>query len=134
MSITRVRALVIGIVAIAATAVVAGVVYVTLIDDKELRYTTQTALRRALPRTAAAELRSRGITLPTALTCRDIPGWTRQRMRVTCTGVAGDRSPVQVIGTGDDATRDHYFTILVNGRPLVQNAACLGDDCRKRES
>ncbi|WP_227023345.1 hypothetical protein [Actinomadura rubrobrunea] len=131
MKITRVTALVVGIAALAAASVITGVGYLVLADRTHLRYDSQAALRRALPGNAAAELRARGIALNGALRCRDIPGWSERRLRVSCHGVTADRKPVQVIGTGDHATRQHYFTILVDGRPLLQNSTCLGDDCRR---
>ncbi|HEY7487309.1 MAG TPA: hypothetical protein VH912_22830 [Streptosporangiaceae bacterium] len=40
---------------------------------------------------------------------------------------------VQVFAAAEDKTKDQYFTILVNGRPVVQNAGCLGADCRKKD-
>ncbi|GAA4106984.1 hypothetical protein [Actinomadura miaoliensis] len=130
VKITRVRALVVGIAALAVAGVVTGVVYLALAGRGGPRYGSQDELRRALPRTAADELRARGVTLHGVLRCRDIPGWTEERLRVGCEGVTGDRRAVQVIGTGDDHTRQNYFTILVDGRPLVQNSSCLGEDCR----
>ncbi|GLZ14444.1 hypothetical protein Acsp04_46790 [Actinomadura sp. NBRC 104425] len=130
VEIARVRAMVVGIAALAVVSAVTGVVYLVLAGRGGPRYGSQEELRRVLPRTAADELRARGIGLLGALRCRDIPGWTEDRLRVGCEGVTGDRRPVQVIGTGDERTRRNYFTILVDGRPLVENSTCLGEDCR----
>jgi hypothetical protein len=102
-----------------------------LFGGKELRYTTQAALLRAVPPTATDELRTRGVQLAAPLSCASIPGATPKRMRVACTGKANGGRRVQVFGAGEDKTQDQYFTILVDGHPIVQNAGCLGADCRK---
>ncbi|MWK34303.1 hypothetical protein GEV43_09775 [Actinomadura sp. J1-007] len=126
------KALVLGVAAVLMVGAAAAVAYVTLIDSKELRYKTQASLRGALPTAAAAELRARGISLKTPLSCTDVPGWTKRKMRASCTGTTDDKRTVHVIGSGEDATRANYYTILVGGRPLVQNATCLGGDCKKK--
>lgn len=115
-------------------AVGAALAYVTLIDTTELRYKTQTALRGGLPDAAAAELRARGVTLTGPLSCRDMPGWTKRKMRAMCTGTASDKRQVQVIGSGEDETKANYYTILVGGRPMVENATCLAADCHKKKN
>jgi hypothetical protein len=102
-----------------------------LFGGKELRYTTQAALLRAVPPTATAELRTRGVQLTTPLSCASMPGATKKKMRVACTGRAAGHRPIQVIGAGEEKTQEQYFTILVDGHPIVQNAGCLGADCRK---
>ncbi|MBA8956708.1 hypothetical protein ACFQU9_35095 [Actinomadura namibiensis] len=122
-----------GLLALAVVGVGAAVVYVTLIDVKELRHPTQAKLRGAVPKAATAELQARGVALNTGLTCQDMPGWTKEKMRVACTGKAAGNKRVQVIATGEEATRDHYYTILVDGRPVVENASCLGPDCKVKE-
>jgi hypothetical protein len=131
VKITRMRivAAVSGLVVLGAVAALA---FVLLADRKELRYPTQAALRGSLAGTAAAELRARGIALGTKLTCTDISGWSEPRMRAGCHGSTADKRPVQVIGTGEDSTKTHHFTILVDGRPVVENAACLGPDCHRK--
>jgi hypothetical protein len=132
VKITRMRivaAAVSGVVVVGAAAVLA---FVLLTDSRELRYPTQAALRDSLGASATAELHRRGITLGTKLTCADIPGWNKLRLRAGCHGSTSDKRPVHVIGTGEDRTKTHHFTILVDGRPVVENAACLGDDCRRK--
>jgi hypothetical protein len=103
----------------------------TIFGGKELRHKTQTALLIATPMTASDELRSRGHYLVKPLTCQDMPGFTKRRMRVSCLGSTTDAKRVQVIGAAEDRVKEEYYTILLNGRPLVQNAHCLGRDCRR---
>ncbi|MBA9003406.1 MULTISPECIES: hypothetical protein [Thermomonospora] len=123
--------------AIAAAIVVAvgvGVfAYSAMTEEKELRHPTQAELRRAMPDLAAAELKSRGHALRRPLTCTDMTGWTARRMRVRCTGVTAQGLPVEAYGAAEKATRVEYFTILVDGRPVVQNAPCLAADCRPED-
>ncbi|WP_018656008.1 hypothetical protein [Actinomadura flavalba] len=128
MKITRVQALVLGVAALAVLGVVA-LLYVTVLAPAELRYPTQAKLRAGLPAAAEAELKQRGVALEGAVTCKDLPGWNKVRMRATCAGTTADKKPVQVIGTGDDESREHAFTILVDGAPVVENAGCLGPRC-----
>ncbi|WP_245974172.1 hypothetical protein [Thermomonospora umbrina] len=119
--------------AVAAAIVVAvGVTvgYFVLFDDEELRYKTQRALRNAMPALAAAELKARGHSLSGELDCRDLQGWTKRKLRVRCAGTTSTGKPVEVIGAAEDATRREFFTVLVDGRPVVQNVPCLGADCR----
>jgi hypothetical protein len=130
VKITRQKGIALGLAVLGV--VVAAIAYVTLTDSKELRYPTQSALRDALGTSAAAELRGRGIALSNELTCQDLPGWTKLKMRAGCHGSTADKKPVQVIGTGEDETREHHYTILIDGRPVVQNARCLGTDCQKK--
>jgi hypothetical protein len=121
----------IGAVAAAVVLAVGGVIaYIASSDDKELRHKTQAALRTAVPALAAAELQSRGHSLSGPLKCRDMPGWTRRKLRVQCAGTTADRKPVEVIGAAEHVGAQEFFTILVDGRPLVQNVPCLGPDCR----
>ncbi|HEX2316893.1 MAG TPA: hypothetical protein VHJ17_24315 [Thermomonospora sp.] len=121
----------IGAVSAAVVAAVAlTAVYFAFFDEKELRYKTQRALRTALPALAAAELKARGHALSGDLRCADLAGWTKRKLRVRCSGTTTAGKPVQVIGAAEDATRREFFTVLVDGRPVVQNAPCLGADCR----
>ncbi|POM25601.1 hypothetical protein BTM25_42490 [Actinomadura rubteroloni] len=128
VKITRVRAAIIGVVSLAVIG--AAVTGVLLATAKELRYPTQAKLRGALPAAAAAELKARGVGLSGALSCADLPGWTKKRLRVSCSGVTTSKKPVDVIGSGNQESADHYFTILVGGTPVVQNVPCLGRGCR----
>jgi len=132
VKITRVKALVAGIAGLLLAGAAAGIAYVLLTDSKELRYPTQSALRAALASTATDELRRRGITLSKALTCTDMPGWSKLKLRAGCHGVTSDRRHVQVIGTGEDRTKAHHYTILLDGHPVVENASCLGADCHAK--
>lgn len=128
----RVRAIALGVVALVLVGVAAAIVYATLIDTKELRYRTQAELLNSTKTTAGAELRSRGVTLSTALSCTDMPGWTNAKLRVACTGTTADKKAVQVLASGEHENQEHYYTILVDGHPIVQNAQCLGPDCQKQ--
>ncbi|RFU38720.1 hypothetical protein DZF91_26180 [Actinomadura logoneensis] len=121
-----------GTLAVVVVGVAAGIAYLALSHTKELRYKTQNALRAGVARRGGEELAHRGVTLTSALNCTDSPGWTKRKMRVTCTSSTSDHQPVQVIGAGEGTTQEQYYTILVNGRPLVENATCLGADCRQK--
>jgi hypothetical protein len=131
---SRKKALILGSAALIVLALAGGVSYLALSGGKELKYKTQTALRTALPVTAAAELKQRGVTLAGPLKCADLPGWTKERLRVSCTGTTADRKRVDVLGTGETRTATSNYTILVGGRPVVENASCLGADCRSEEA
>jgi len=121
----------IGAVTAAIVLGAAGVTaYFAFFDGPKPRYETQAALRSALPVMAAAELQARGHPLSGPLTCTDLPGWNKHKLRVRCSGTTAARKPVQVIGAVEHAAAREYFTILIDGRPLVQNAPCLGADCR----
>ncbi|MFF5264741.1 hypothetical protein ACFY4C_37960 [Actinomadura viridis] len=127
------RILVAGLTGLLVAGVVAAIAVVWLTGSKELRYPTQAALRGALGARATDELRQRGITLTQGLICKDMPGWTKEKMRAHCLGMTAAKKNVLVIGTGEDKTREHHFTILVDGRPVVENARCLGSDCRAQQ-
>jgi hypothetical protein len=129
VKITRMRVVAASVTGMVVAGAVAAIAFVLMADSKELRYPTQAALRDSLAVTATDELRRRGIRLASALKCNDLPGWNNLSLRVGCEGTTTDRRPVQVIGTGEDRTKAHHFTILVDGRPVVQNAGCLGTDC-----
>ncbi|GAA2249902.1 hypothetical protein GCM10010402_00670 [Actinomadura luteofluorescens] len=133
LRIGRRQALVLGSAALLVIAVVGGGAFLLLSGGQELQYKTQAALRKALPVTATAELHKHGVRLGAPLRCADLPGWTKKKMRVSCTGMTSDEKPVEVFGSGELETRKNYYTILVNGRPVVENASCLGADCRKQE-
>ncbi|WP_433469914.1 hypothetical protein [Spirillospora sp. CA-128828] len=133
LKMSRTMALILGSAALLVVVAVAGGAYLLLSGHEELTYKTQAALRKALPVTATAELHKRGVTLTSALKCEDLPGWTPRKMRVSCTGTTSDKKPVEVIGSGEQATRKNNYTILVDGRPVVENAPCLGADCVKKE-
>ena len=121
-------------VGIPSLVVVAGIGgLLLLLSGKELRYKTQAALLRAVPTTAADELRARGVRLAAPLSCTSMPEASKEKLRVACTGRAAGKQPIQVIAAGETETQEHYYTILVNGRPLVQNADCLGADCREQD-
>lgn len=136
MEISRKQALILGSAALLVLVLVAagGAVYLMLSGGAELKYGTQAALRGALPVTAAAELQQRGVRLAAPLKCADQPGRSKERIRVSCTGTTSDEKPVTVFGSGEKKTNRAYYTILVDGRPVVQNASCLGADCRSREA
>jgi hypothetical protein len=119
------------VVAAAVVLAVGGVIaYFASSDDREPRYKTQAALRTAVPALAAAELRSRGHSLNGPLKCKDMQGWTKRKMRVRCAGTTAGSKPIEVIGAAERVGGQEFFTILIDGRPLVQNVPCLGSDCR----
>ncbi|WP_328594045.1 hypothetical protein [Actinomadura macrotermitis] len=133
VKLTRTKALILGIATILVAGLAAAVAYLTVGSDKELHYETQRQLRNGLPSAATAELQRRGITLEGGLTCQDVPGWNKEKMRASCTGRTADNKSVQVLGSGEEATRKQWYTILVDGGPVVQNARCLGTDCRRKD-
>lgn len=134
VKLSRKKALILGSAALAVLVLAGGAAFLVLSGGEELKYKTQSALRKALPVTAAAELHQRGVTLAAPLKCADLPGWTKQKLRVSCTGATSDKKPVEVIGSGETETHKASYTILVDGRPVVQNASCLGADCRSGEA
>ncbi|TDD35728.1 hypothetical protein E1287_12980 [Actinomadura sp. KC06] len=129
MGTNRKKALILGSAALLVLVLVGGGVAFVVTGGDELKYQTQSALRKAMPATAAAELQKRGVTLASPLKCEDLPGWTKTKMRVSCTGTTSDKKPVEVIGSGEQETDKSYYTILVDGQPLVENVSCLGADC-----
>lgn len=131
---SRKKALILGAAALLVLMAAGGAAFLALSGGKELKYKTQAALRKALPVTAAAELRQRGVALAAPLKCADVPGWSKERLRVSCTGTTTQKKPVEVLGSGDVKTARAYYTILVDGRPVVANASCLGADCRSQEA
>lgn len=133
MGAHRRKALILGSAALLVLVLAGGGVALLLTGREELRYQTQSALRKALPVTAAAELQQRGVTLAAPLKCEDLPGWTKSKLRVSCTGTTSDDKPVEVLASGEEETSESYYTILVDGRPVVENATCLGADCREQE-
>jgi hypothetical protein len=116
-----------------AIALAVGLGFLLFGSQKQLKYRTQAALLRAVPVTAAAELRARGVRLTAPLACTSMPEATKKKMRVACTGMAQGRKAVQVVAAGEARTQDQYYTILVGGRPVVQNAGCMGADCRHKD-
>ncbi|NKZ07726.1 hypothetical protein [Actinomadura latina] len=134
MKISRKKALILGSAALLALVVAGGAAFLALSGGKELKYKTQAAMRKALPVTAAAELHQRGVSLAAPLKCADMPGRTKERLRVSCTGATSDKKPVEVLGSGDMKTAKAYYTILVAGHPVVANASCLGADCHSQEA
>lgn len=128
------------VLTVAGAAIVGGAGYL-LLDapggrgtPPEPRYTTQAALLGATPVRAADTLRARGFALRAPLVCRDLPGATRKNLRLTCSGSTTGKRRVQVIASAEVAREAQFFTILVNGRPLVQNVSCLGADCSSRRA
>ena len=118
----------IGIVAGLVVATVA-IVYVSLFEHRELRYGTEGALLAAVPGIASGELASRGVGLSEPLGCWNMPEATPSKLRVACEGRSTRAKRIQVIAAAEKKGLQQYFTILVDGRPLVQNAHCLGADC-----
>ena len=116
-----------------ALALAGAAVAFLMTRGEELRYTTQSALREALPVTAAAELHGRGVRLAEPLKCEDLPGRTKERLRVSCSGRTSDDKPVTVLGSGERETAESHYTILVAGKPVVENASCLGADCHRED-
>ncbi|MCW2883679.1 MAG: hypothetical protein QOE54_1973 [Streptosporangiaceae bacterium] len=113
---------------------VVAIGYLTLFaHHKELRHHNQAQLLKAIPVTATAELRHRGFTLSKPLRCWNMHEATPKKMRVACAGTTTKDEKVQVIGAAEAKVQEEYFTILIDGRPLVQNVACLGADCHPKD-
>ncbi|WP_165965943.1 hypothetical protein [Actinomadura sp. 7K534] len=119
--------------ALLVLALVGGAVAYLVFRGEELTYQTQAAMRKALPVTAAAELHEHGVKLAEPLKCADLPGATQDKLRVSCAGTTSDKKPVAVFGSGDRETAESHYTILVAGKPVVENAPCLGADCHGEE-
>lgn len=98
---------------------------------KELLYETEGALRAATSRAAPQELAARGHRLAGPLTCSRQPGSTEKSIRLRCTATTSTQKPVVVLASVEHDTDDSFFTILVDGRPIVENARCLGKECDK---
>ncbi|WP_232384958.1 hypothetical protein [Actinomadura violacea] len=128
----RKKALLLGSAVLLVLVVAGGAAWLLVTSGGDLSYKTQAALRKALPAKAADELTVRGLSLQSPLKCEDLPGWTKQRMRVSCSGTTADNKQVRVLGSGEESSKRNYFTILVDGRPVVENAQCLGASCHKK--
>ncbi|MFB4296408.1 hypothetical protein [Actinomadura sp. NTSP31] len=127
----RKKALILGSAVLLVLLVAGGAAWLMVTSGGELQYKTQAALRKALPTKATDELSTRGLKLQSPLKCANLPGWTQKSMRVSCTGATADNKQVKVLGSGEQASKRNYFTILVDGRPVVENAQCLGAACHK---
>jgi hypothetical protein len=132
MVMNRKKGLILGSAVLLVLIAAAAAAWLLVSSGGDLTYKTQAALRKALPAKAADELTTRGLTLQSPLKCANLPGWTKERMRVTCTGTTADDKEVKVLGSGEQSSKKNYFTILVNGRPVVENAQCLGAACHKQ--
>ncbi|MBO2464549.1 hypothetical protein J4709_43965 [Actinomadura sp. LCR2-06] len=132
MVMNRKKALLLGSAVLLVLVVAGGAAWLLVTSGGDLSYKTQAALRKALPAKAADELTVRGLSLQSPLKCEDLPGWTKQRMRVSCSGTTADNKQVRVLGSGEESSKRNYFTILVDGRPVVENAQCLGASCHKK--
>lgn len=138
--LTAVKLIIGTVIALATAGIATGVGYIALVGNggqgqpPKPRYTTQAALLGATPIRAADALREHGHDLTGPLVCRDLPGVTARRLRLTCAGTTTTRRNVQVIAAADVSRRAEYYTILVGGRPLVQNVTCLGADCHRKRS
>lgn len=115
--------------AVLMTGVGVTLVDVTFFDKQDVRYKDQAALLAAMPYTATGELTARGLRLAAPLECWSMPEATPQKLRVACSGRTTEAKPILVIAAGEQRVRRQYFTILVDGRPVVQNTSCLGADC-----
>jgi hypothetical protein len=100
---------------------------------KELLYETEGALRAATNRSVPQELATRGHQIAGKLKCARQPGSTKSSIRLRCTGTTSAHKPVIVLASVEQDSEDSYFTILVDGRPVVENVRCLGQECKKLE-
>jgi hypothetical protein len=98
---------------------------------KELLYETESSLLRATSKFAPQELATRGYRLAGQLSCGRQPGSAEGSIRVKCTGATSTRKPVIVLASVEQESEDEYFTILVDGQPVVENARCLAQECRR---
>lgn len=129
LQMDRKKILILGAAVLLALALAGGAVAYLVFGGEKLTYETQPALRKALPVTAAAELSRRGVELAEPLRCVDLPGRTEDKLRVSCSGTTSDKQPVTVFGSGNRKTAESHYTILIAGKPIVENAPCLGADC-----
>jgi hypothetical protein len=121
-----------GALIVAGCAVAIG--YLTLFaHPKELRHHNQAQLLAAMPVTATAELRHRGFVPRKPLHCWNMREAAPKKMRVACSGTTTKSERIQVIGAAEAKKKEEYFTILIDGRPLVQNVGCLGADCHPKD-
>jgi hypothetical protein len=126
---TRVKVFIGGVAALLVAGVAVALVYVSCFDRRELRYDSEGALLAAVPGISAGELTARGVALSEPLGCWNMAEATPRKLRVACAGRTTRAKKVQVIAAAEKKEVRQYFTILVDGRPLVQNAPCLGADC-----
>jgi hypothetical protein len=132
MVMNRKKALILGTAVLLVLLAAGGAAWLMVTSGGDLQYKTQAALRKALPTKAADELTVRGLKLQSPLKCENLPGWTKNRMRVSCSGTTADNKQVKVLGSGEQESKKNYFTILVDGHPVVENAQCLGAACHKQ--
>ncbi|GAA3201588.1 hypothetical protein [Actinocorallia longicatena] len=126
---TNKKLLVAGIGGMIVTGLVVAVAML-FVFNKSLRYETQAEMLAAVPKTAQAELDTRGHKLAQPLACHTMEQATEKQMLVNCEATTADRKRVQVFGAALAASQDEYYTILVGGKPIVKNAHCLGADCK----
>lgn len=98
---------------------------------KELLHSTERSLLGAASRYAPQELTARGYQMTNKLACARQPGSTKNSIRIRCTGVTKAKKPVIVLAAVEKETEDEYFTILVDGRPVIENARCLAQECKR---
>lgn len=101
---------------------------------KELLYETESSLLRATAKFAPQELATRGHQLTGRLRCGRQPGSAEGSIRVKCTGTTSTHKPVIVLASVELDSEDEYFTILVDGEPVIENARCLAQECRRLEN
>jgi hypothetical protein len=130
--VTRDVKILVGAVAAVVAGVAVALVYAGFVGGKELRYRSQAALLAAMPAMATGELTARGMPLTAPLGCWSMPEARPKKMRVACMGQTARGKRIQVIGAAEESVKEQYFTILVDGHPVVQNAKCLGADCRRK--
>jgi hypothetical protein len=115
-----------------ATALVATLaVLASGCGGKELLYSTEGALLNAITRAGPQELAARGHQITGRLSCTRQPGSTKESIRLRCTGTTVAKKPVIVLAAVEHATEDEFFTILVDGHPVLENARCLAQECKK---
>lgn len=113
----------------AAACVGIAVAAAALLLGGGIRYESQAAMLKRMPAVAKAELTTRGQHLAGPLVCESMEGASQEKLLVRCSGETTARKPVRVFGAAMAKPQREYYTILVDGRPLVKNAPCLGADC-----
>lgn len=107
------------------------VAFATACGGKQLLHTTERSLLSAINRHVPQELAGRGHQFTGRLACARQPGSRKESIRVRCTGATKTKKPVIVLASIEEETEDEFFTILVDGRPVVQNVRCLAQDCKR---
>ncbi|WP_460364891.1 hypothetical protein [Actinocorallia lasiicapitis] len=126
---TKKKLLIAGVGGMIVTALVVAVAMV-FVFNSSVRYETQAQMLASVPTSAGAELDGRGTKLSGPLTCTTLPESNAKKWLVGCEGETTGAKSVQVFGATLVDDEREYYSILVDGKPVVKNARCLGADCK----